>query len=292
MNGRGTTLKRFLICAVFALCAGALSQPATAAPDPGSSLRDLVSSHRAHERVLAACVGDGSLDPVAAARMRDGLARAGRSRAAAARHARAGRLLAARIVFRRSRARLGIQIGRCRSRLKLPLDLPGQASRSAAAPAPPPVSLPVQPSIPAAAPLPGEAAGPLAQRLVAVAEGRLGTPYLWGASGPHLFDCSGFVWWVYRAAGIDYPRASTYTDWPSGIGPEFSRGTDPDELRVGDLLYLINDDRGPGHMGMYVGGGQMIHASSGAGRVIRSDITSGFYRERFVGRLRHRAVGG
>jgi cell wall-associated NlpC family hydrolase len=116
--------------------------------------------------------------------------------------------------------------------------------------------------------------------------------YLWGANGPHLFDCSGFVWWVYRATGIDYPRASTYTDWASGIGPEFSRGTDPADLRVGDLVYLIKDARGPGHMGMYVGGGQMIHASSGAGRVIRSDITAGFYRDRFVGWLRHRAVGG
>ncbi|WP_318201824.1 NlpC/P60 family protein [Streptomyces sp. SCL15-4] len=85
---------------------------------------------------------------------------------------------------------------------------------------------------------------------VAYAYGKLGSPYVWGATGPNAFDCSGLVQAAYRAAGLSLPRTS-YAQ--INAGRRISRS----ELRPGDLVFFYP---GISHVGIYVGGGRMIHA--------------------------------
>ncbi|MFD7873169.1 NlpC/P60 family protein [Streptomyces sp. NPDC059766] len=85
---------------------------------------------------------------------------------------------------------------------------------------------------------------------VAYAYSKLGSPYVWGATGPDAFDCSGLAQAAYRAAGVSLPR-TTYTQ--IGAGRRISRS----ELLPGDLVFFYS---GITHVGIYVGDGQMIHA--------------------------------
>jgi cell wall-associated NlpC family hydrolase len=96
--------------------------------------------------------------------------------------------------------------------------------------------------------------------VVAAAQSRLGLPYVWGASGPNSFDCSGLTSWCYTNGGMRYPgrvdtaqRANANATWPySG----------PDSAAPGDILWW------PGHVALYVGGGSYIHAPQ-SGDVVR-----------------------
>ena len=99
----------------------------------------------------------------------------------------------------------------------------------------------------------------------------IGTPYVYGATGPNSFDCSGFTSYVYRnAAGIEITR-TTYSQ--IGVGTPVSYN----ELQPGDLVFTYGAD----HVGIYVGGGQYIHAPQPGERVKVSPITS-FYAARRV----------
>ncbi|MFI6930047.1 NlpC/P60 family protein [Streptomyces sp. NPDC050287] len=85
---------------------------------------------------------------------------------------------------------------------------------------------------------------------VAYAYAKLGSPYVWGATGPDAFDCSGLIQAAYRSAGISLPR-TTYAQ--IGAGRRVSRS----ELLPGDLVFFYS---GISHVGLYIGNGQMIHA--------------------------------
>jgi cell wall-associated NlpC family hydrolase len=85
---------------------------------------------------------------------------------------------------------------------------------------------------------------------VAYAYSKLGSPYVWGATGPDAFDCSGLAQAAYRSAGISLPR-TTYSQINAGQRVTLS------ELRPGDLVFFYS---GVTHVGIYVGNGQMIHA--------------------------------
>lgn len=99
----------------------------------------------------------------------------------------------------------------------------------------------------------------------------IGTPYVYGATGPNSFDCSGFTSYVYRnAAGIDITR-TTYSQ--IGVGTPVSYG----DLQPGDLVFTYGAD----HVGIYVGGGQYIHAPQPGDSVKVSPVTS-FYAARRV----------
>ncbi|MEU6664528.1 NlpC/P60 family protein [Streptomyces sp. NPDC046727] len=115
----------------------------------------------------------------------------------------------------------------------------GRASRSAADPREP---LERAGSVPA----------PTARAAAAVsyAYGKLGSPYVWGATGPNAFDCSGLAQAAYRSAGISLPR-TTYAQINAG------RRVSRSELQPGDLVFFYS---GISHVGIYVGNGQMIHA--------------------------------
>ena len=95
-----------------------------------------------------------------------------------------------------------------------------------------------------------EAPDSRAAAAVSYAYAKLGSPYVWGATGPDAFDCSGLVQAAYRAVGISLPR-TTYAQ--IGAGTRVSRS----ELQPGDLVFFYS---GISHVGIYVGNGQMIHA--------------------------------
>lgn len=99
----------------------------------------------------------------------------------------------------------------------------------------------------------------------------LGTPYVWGATGPDSFDCSGFTSYVYRVhAGIEITR-TTYSQMGQGVAVSY------DELIPGDLVFTYGGD----HVGIYVGGGSYIHAPQ-PGDVVRVSPVQGFYCARRI----------
>ncbi|WP_328540811.1 C40 family peptidase [Streptomyces sp. NBC_00344] len=89
-----------------------------------------------------------------------------------------------------------------------------------------------------------------AAEAVAFAYSALGRPYVWGATGPASFDCSGLTQAAYRSAGLSLPR-TTYTQINSG------QRVDRSELAPGDLVFFFS---GISHVGIYIGNGEMIHA--------------------------------
>lgn len=92
--------------------------------------------------------------------------------------------------------------------------------------------------------------GPRAAAAVAYAYQKLGSPYVWGATGPNAFDCSGLVQAAYRSAGISLPR-TTYAQINAG------RRVSRSQLQPGDLVFFYS---GISHVGIYIGAGRMIHA--------------------------------
>jgi peptidoglycan DL-endopeptidase CwlO len=121
------------------------------------------------------------------------------------------------------------------------------------------------------------AAAPAAQYggVVGIAMQYLGVPYRWGGADPSGFDCSGFAMYVYAKVGVSLPHhaASQY-----GMGSPVSR----DQLAPGDLVFF----NGLGHMGIYVGGGQFIHAPHTGDVVKISNLSDSWYAQTWVGARR------
>ncbi|MEH1099118.1 C40 family peptidase [Micromonospora sp. CPCC 205561] len=104
----------------------------------------------------------------------------------------------------------------------------------------------------------GLAAHPTALKALAYARAQLGDPYLWAAEGPNRFDCSGLIYAAYRSAGYyGLPRVSRDQYYATR-----SRTVSRTALLPGDLLFFASGTSWTTihHMGMYVGGGKMIHA--------------------------------
>ncbi len=89
-----------------------------------------------------------------------------------------------------------------------------------------------------------------AQTAIRVACQQVGDPYVWGATGPNSFDCSGLTQYAYKAAGI-YLTHFTGAQWNEG------RSVSRSEARPGDLVFFFSDLH---HMGLYLGNGLMVHA--------------------------------
>lgn len=103
-------------------------------------------------------------------------------------------------------------------------------------------------------------------------QARLGIPYLYGSTGPNRYDCSGFVWSVFRDAGISFTRASARSLWSASIP------VDGDErYRFGTLVFL----NGLGHMGIVADENGFYHASSSKG--ITYSPFKGYWEKRVVG---------
>ena len=121
----------------------------------------------------------------------------------------------------------------------------------------------------------------LADRTLTQARSYLGTPYRRGGSltAGNSSDCSGFVQFIYKKANIDLPRSSPEQ---AREGTMVTRSLDFAQLRPGDLLFFSRSRRHIGHVGIYLGEGKMIHASTWRRGVIISDLVQSSYRDSFV----------
>ena len=116
------------------------------------------------------------------------------------------------------------------------------------------LAAPPAPGLPGAIP-PGDMAPPPgghSSTVIQAALSRVGSPYSWGGSGPSAFDCSGLVMWSFQQAGISLPHSSQAL--ASG-GQEVSM----DQMQPGDLVTYYSD---ASHVGIYIGDGMMVHAST------------------------------
>jgi cell wall-associated NlpC family hydrolase len=96
----------------------------------------------------------------------------------------------------------------------------------------------------------------VAATAIAAARTRLGVPYVWGGSGPDVFDCSGLTQWSYAHAGIQLPRVAA-DQYNAGVHVNL------DSLEPGDLLFWATDLGDPAtihHVALYIGAGMMIAA--------------------------------
>ena len=113
-------------------------------------------------------------------------------------------------------------------------------------------------------------------KLIVLAKSKLGDSYVAAASGPDHFDCSGFVYYLFKENGITIPRASLQQ---SKAGDKLTR----QQLQKGDILFFdIHGRKHINHSGVYLGDGTFIHSSSGkAYGVTVSKLDKGFYLDKF-----------
>jgi peptidoglycan DL-endopeptidase CwlO len=160
-----------------------------------------------------------------------------------------------------------------------PASAPSPATGAAptASPPPAPSSAPASSSPPPASPPPPAPAGAIGRghpEAAAIAARYLGVPYRWGGASPSGFDCSGLVMYVYAQLGISLPH---YTVAQYHMGVAVSRG----QLQPGDLVFFD----GLGHVGIYIGQNQFIHAPH-TGDVVKVSSITGWYAQTYVGARR------
>ena len=131
---------------------------------------------------------------------------------------------------------------------------------------------------PSAAALNGTSVNTTADQIIATAKKYIGVPYLWGGTTPSGFDCSGFLQYVFRQNGINLLRTSKqqYT-----MGVRVSKAN----LQKGDLVFFQTGSNGISHVGMYIGNGQFIHASSSNGVTI-SSLNNSYWVRTYYGARR------
>lgn len=119
-----------------------------------------------------------------------------------------------------------------------------------------------------------------ADKLIATAKTQLGVPYLWGKQEPGVgFDCSNFVAWSYRTAlGISFSGSSVYQRYHVGTPVALSN------IRPGDLLFFAtkNNSSGSGHVGIYIGNGQLIQEGGGYGKVTIEPLAGTWFGRNLV----------
>jgi len=143
------------------------------------------------------------------------------------------------------------------------LSIGGSGEVSAVA-APSPVSAPAKPV----------AGSSLYQKVLNVAQPLQGIPYVWGGSSKSGFDCSGFIYYVYKQAGLDVARTNT-----TGYD---ARSYDVSNPVPGDLVFFSDTYRpGISHMGIYLGNNQFIHA--GGDRVQITSLSNSYWGGKFTG---------
>jgi cell wall-associated NlpC family hydrolase len=119
------------------------------------------------------------------------------------------------------------------------------------------------PSMLGGVPVSGMAANLSAAGAVKQAASKLGKPYVWGATGPSAFDCSGLMQWAYKQLGVSLPRTSAAQS-------QFGTPVSKSELRPGDLVFFYSP---VSHVGMYLGNGKILHASEPGQPVKVSDMS-------------------
>jgi cell wall-associated NlpC family hydrolase len=117
-----------------------------------------------------------------------------------------------------------------------------------------------------------------ATKITSLAKKKLGKRYVWGATGrKNTFDCSGLTTYVYKKNGINLPRRAIAQ---SRVGKRVSRMN----LKKGDLVFFDTSKQRKGfvnHVGIYIGNGKFIHASSAKKKVVITSLSKPFYKQRF-----------
>jgi len=111
--------------------------------------------------------------------------------------------------------------------------------------------------------------------VVGVALQYLGTPYVWAGASPSGFDCSGLVMYAYEQVGVSLPHSS-YAMWGAGVA------VPKDQLQPGDIVFFD----GLGHVGIYIGGGEFVHAPHTGTVVQVSSLDQGSYASSYDGARR------
>lgn len=112
---------------------------------------------------------------------------------------------------------------------------------------------------------------------LSAAKKQLGKRYVWGATGPYNFDCSGFTRYVCKKSGVCIPRTSRNQ---AKVGKRISRKN----LKAGDLIFFDTSKERKGyvnHVGIYLGNNKFIHASSAKKKVVITSLNRPFYKARF-----------
>ncbi|MBP2640165.1 MAG: hypothetical protein H6Q66_1116 [Firmicutes bacterium] len=117
-------------------------------------------------------------------------------------------------------------------------------------------------------------------QIAALAKQFLGTPYVWAGRSPNGFDCSGFVYYILQTNGVNVPRMA---DEQFAVGMVIHR---QQELQIGDLVFFETYEPGPSHVGIFIGNGQFIHASSSANEVVITPMSKPYYQTRYLGARR------
>jgi cell wall-associated NlpC family hydrolase len=114
------------------------------------------------------------------------------------------------------------------------------------------------------------------ERLIRLAKSKIGSPYVYGRTGPRSFDCSGFVYYLHQRYKRKVARNS---GMQSRIGKRLKRH----ELRRGDIVFFATGRRGRvNHSGIYLGKGKFIHASSGRAKGVTISDLDGWYKRKFL----------
>lgn len=139
-------------------------------------------------------------------------------------------------------------------------------AKAAAYPATPKPATPGPGIGPTPTPASGDPSEPLkgVEKLIGIAESKLGCKYVRGAKGPDTFDCSGFVYWCLNQAGV---RQSYMTSILWRTCSKYKRINSMGDLKRGDILVFVGESIETGHVGIYLGDGKMIDASSSRGQV-------------------------
>ena len=115
-----------------------------------------------------------------------------------------------------------------------------------------------------------------AEKIAQEAHNYIGCSYVYGASGPNAFDCSGFTSYLYKKYGYSIPRTADYQ-------AEVGISVDKASLAPGDLVFFSNrSNRSINHVGIYVGNGNFIHASTSIRGVVMDSLYSDYYTRSYV----------
>jgi len=112
-----------------------------------------------------------------------------------------------------------------------------------------------------------------ADAVIATAKKYIGVPYVWGGESPKGFDCSDFVQYVMSQNGISIPRTTS---------AQYSGGTAVSTPQKGDLVFFSTYKSGPSHVGIYIGNGQFIQASTSKGVIITS-MDNPYWKPKYIG---------
>jgi cell wall-associated NlpC family hydrolase len=124
----------------------------------------------------------------------------------------------------------------------------------------------------------GDSGSGAGSSVVSYAYNFIGRPYVFGAAGPRSFDCSGLTMYVFAKFGYSLPH---YTGSQFSMGVPVSRSN----LRPGDLVFF-NTYGSISHVGIYVGGGDFLHAPSSGKTVTISSLNEAYYSSRYAGARR------